>query len=72
MGTRPTHPILLYFGDTAKIDLPVVLMIGREPNTHHQIVPGAGPYDFREYPRAGSGISRMGSLPNRWGVLAIS
>jgi hypothetical protein len=27
------------------------MMIGREPNTDWQIVPGAGPYDFREFPR---------------------
>ena len=52
MSTTNSHPILLYFGDTAEIECSLVLMIGREPNTDHQIVPGAGPYDFREYPKA--------------------
>lgn len=52
MSTNPTHPALLYFGNTLELNCQLVLMMGREPNTDYRIVSGAGPYDFREYPKA--------------------
>ncbi len=41
------HPILLTFAETAAASFPLILVIGREPNTAQRIADVRGPYDFR-------------------------
>lgn len=47
------HPALLYYDKTREQSFPLVLIIGREPNTKMEMGNHAGTYDWREYPRAG-------------------
>lgn len=48
---EPPHPRLLSYGSTLQRDHPLILVIGREPNTSRPIVGDHGTYDFDEYPR---------------------
>jgi len=46
------HPSLSYFGDTRSQSFPLLLVIGREPNTSLPIDKCIAPYDFRDhYPK---------------------
>jgi len=50
---RTAHPILLTFGQTLTSTFPLILAIGREPNTPEPIRNILGTYDFRRHPRCG-------------------
>jgi hypothetical protein len=58
------HPILSYFGDTRSRSFPLVMFIGREPNTSLTIGQDIGPYDFRDHYPKGK------FWDNAYGVLA--
>lgn len=46
------HPSLLYYGDnTITSDFPLVLIVGREPQSDQLVSKGMGYYDFSEHPR---------------------
>lgn len=51
--TTNLHPALLYYRSTREQVFPLVLVIGREPNTEMSMGSHAGPYNFREYPYTG-------------------
>ena len=66
-----THPTIQFFGKTDSGPFPLILAIGREPNTKLPIVDTIGPYDFREVPYCGfwnisySMLGRLGGLSTR-------
>lgn len=47
------HPTIQYFGSTHSGSFPLVLVVGREPNTDRPIEDAIGPYDFRLAPNCG-------------------
>lgn len=47
------HPLISIFSETASHSFPLILVIGREPNTDLAISADVGLYDFRIYPRCG-------------------
>lgn len=47
------HPLISIFSETASRSFPLILVIGREPNTALAISADVGLYDFRMYPRCG-------------------
>lgn len=47
------HPLISIFSETASRSFPLILVIGREPNTDLAISADVGPYDFRMYPNCG-------------------
>lgn len=47
------HPLISIFSETASRTFPLILVIGREPNTDLAISADVGPYDFRMYPYCG-------------------
>ena len=46
--SQGTHPCLLSYGTTDKSDLPLILVVGREPNGTSAVGSGWGTYDFYE------------------------
>lgn len=44
------HPIICTFMKTHRASFPLILVIGREPNTKKKITNRVGRYDFREHP----------------------
>lgn len=48
-----THPCLLSYGDTDGSDIPLILVVGREPNGSGAVDSGWGRYDFRDVPKCG-------------------
>ena len=56
------HPIIAYFGETNAARYPLILAIGREPNTNQAIKNVVGPYDFRTSPRCGFWNTSYGML----------
>lgn len=52
MDTQPagSHACLISYGSTHEIDLPLVLVVGREPNDSATVTPDWGTYDFRKSP----------------------
>lgn len=56
------HPTLSVFGTTASAPFPLILVIGREPNTALPTVPGIGAYDFRWAPRCGFWNTSYGAI----------
>jgi hypothetical protein len=48
--TEP-HPTIQYLANTNAAAFPLILIIGREPNTDRPIANTIGPYDFRDAPR---------------------
>ena len=51
--TQDCEGILLGYGDTFSRTFPLILVIGREPNTNKQIVNCLGAYDFLKSPGCG-------------------
>jgi hypothetical protein len=51
--TRNSHPIIICFGDTATANYPLILIVGREPNSDHPVCNEVGTYDFRKAPQCG-------------------
>lgn len=47
------HPLISVFGETTARMFPLILVIGREPNTHEQVSSNIGNYNFRDYPHCG-------------------
>lgn len=47
------HPIIICFGGTAAASFPLILIVGREPNSDHPVCNAVGTYDFRQAPRCG-------------------
>lgn len=47
------HPLISIFNETASRAFPLILVIGREPNTDLAISADVGLYDFRMYPYCG-------------------
>jgi hypothetical protein len=41
-----SHPTLLTYGETCSRSFPLILCMGREPNTDQRVEPGIGRYDF--------------------------
>ena len=56
------HGILLSFGTTIDHAFPLILIIGREPNTDLRIVNDLGKYDFREAPHCGFWNTSYGTI----------
>lgn len=52
-GKLGTHPCLLSYGDTHGSDLPLVLVVGREPNGAGAVDSRWDRYDFRAAPKCG-------------------
>lgn len=52
MDTQPTgsHACLISYGSTHETDLPLVLVVGREPNDTSPVTREWGTYDFRKSP----------------------
>lgn len=52
MDTKPTgsHACLISYASTHETDIPLVLVVGREPNGSSPVTPDWGTYDFREWP----------------------
>lgn len=53
MDTRPdigSHACLISYASTHESDMPLVLVVGREPNGSSPVTPDWGPYDFRKSP----------------------
>lgn len=48
-----SHPCLISYGATHKASIPLVLIVGREPNGSGVISSAWGPYDFRDRPYCG-------------------
>lgn len=47
-----SHPALIYFGSkTLSRDFPLVVFVGREPQTDEAVSKGIGPYNFTKHPR---------------------
>lgn len=47
-----SHPALIYFGSkTLTRNFPLILFVGREPQTDQMASKGIGTYDFTKYPR---------------------
>ena len=47
------HPCILTYGKTADTDIPLVLVVGREPNEDIPATPDCGEYKFRAAPYCG-------------------
>ncbi len=47
------HPLIQSYADTLAHTFPLILVIGREPNTDLPITAEHGRYDFRAYPNCG-------------------
>lgn len=47
------HPLIQSYADTLAHTYPLILVIGREPNTDLPITAEHGRYDFRAYPKCG-------------------
>jgi hypothetical protein len=45
------HPMISVFGTTVHQSFPLMLVVGREPNTTEVTQPVVGQYDFRHHPR---------------------
>ncbi|WP_283624724.1 hypothetical protein [Clostridium butyricum] len=52
MGNE-THPIISVYGNAELRDFPIILVVGREPNTSSKFVNTVGNYDFDKAPRCG-------------------
>ena len=69
--SQDSHPILLTFGRTTQLAFPLILILGREPNTAKKTTNQIGSYDFREYPRCGfwntsyGMVARLLNIPTR-------
>lgn len=48
-----SHPIIVHFGKTDAANFPLILAVGREPNSDQVVVNRVGQYDFRASPRCG-------------------
>ena len=48
---QKTHPIISVYGNTDSKCFPIILVVGREPNSAAKFVNTIGQYDFEEYPR---------------------
>ena len=48
-----THPCLLSYGNTHETNLPLILVVGREPNGAGAVDACWGKYDFRDFPSCG-------------------
>ena len=62
------HPTLSVFGATASATFPLILVVGREPNTALPTVPGIGAYDFRWAPRCGFWNTSYGAIARVLGM----
>lgn len=56
------HPIILYYDETATAKFPLILIIGREPNSDQIIANTTGQYDFSNHPRCGFWNTSYGML----------
>lgn len=56
------HPTIQYFASTHEESFPLILAIGREPNTDRSIANTIGPYDFRLAPNCGFWNTSYGML----------
>lgn len=56
------HPLILYYSKTLESDFPLILVIGREPNTVEDISGDPGPYDFQKKPLCGFWNTSYGML----------
>lgn len=45
------HPILVYYKDTLKYNFPLILFVGREPNTENILNSKIDKFDFDDHPR---------------------
>ena len=48
-----SHPLIQSYGRTLDATFPLIVVIGREPNTDHEISDQHGRYDFDHHPRCG-------------------
>ncbi len=62
------HPTILYFDETAAAPFPLILVIGREPNSDLTIANAVGRYDFRTNPRVGFWNTSYGMLAHVVGL----
>jgi len=46
-----SHPLLLKYQQTEQFNFPLILVIGREPNTNDVSDESVGNYDFEDYPK---------------------
>ena len=61
------YPIILYFDETATASFPLILVIGREPNSDQAIENTIGQYDFCNAPRCAFWNTSYGMLACHFG-----
>jgi hypothetical protein len=62
------HPIILFFGESDSADFPLILIIGREPNSDMDIENKIGSYKFELSPRCGFWNTSHGMLARIEGI----